>query len=145
MNEPTKKQELYNTEREQFILQFLLFKKQCIFEEIKTEYIEKKITYRGRMVSDNTIRNDINNLVKFNFIIKIGKTPYKLECSEVIKDIKDLIEKKNDIEYDELIAINFYIDNLKQIVDTLIKIKMLEKDRNSQNKLILKLRKTEAN
>lgn len=145
MNNTTKKQELNKTEREQFLLQFLLFKKRCSYKEIKAEYDKKEITFRGRIITGNTIYNDVNDLVNFNLARKIGSAPFKLVCSDAIRDIKDLFKNRNFIEYNELINIDFYVNNLKEIVDTLFDVKMLEKDRDSSNKLIVKLRKMDTN
>ncbi len=140
MSNSTKKQELNNAEREQFLLHIILSFKLCSVKDIEIEYAKKEIR-----VTKNTIYNDINALVESNFVKKIGKSSFKLECSEVIRDIKDLIKKRNYLEYNELIDIDFQVNNLKQIVKALIDVKVLEKVRDSINKFIVKLKKKDAN
>ncbi len=135
MNETTQEGELTRQEKEWFILKLLLTKEGRTYSNIKTEYHNNNITHQGKMLSEGTIYNYIGHLVDMNLIKKIGKSPFKVYFSDVVKEIYELVIE-NPINYDDLLSMNFHIVNLKDIIDILINIKMMKIYHSNQKRII---------
>jgi len=135
MNETTQEGELTRQEKEWFILKLLLTKEGRTYSNIKTEDHNNNITHQGKMLSEGTIYNYIGHLVDMNLIKKIGKSPFKVYFSDVVKEIYELVIE-NPINYDDLLSMNFHIVNLKDIIDILINIKMMKIYHSNQKRII---------
>lgn len=135
MNNSTKKEELTKQEKEHFILKLLYKKGVLTHKEIKIDFDKKNIIHKGNLISKSILYTYIINLVGLKFVKKIGKSPFKLEFSDAVKEIIDLIDG-GPISYDELLSMDFYIKNSRQVIDTLIRIKIFEIFRLNRKKMI---------